>query len=324
MGTGPKLGFVSAIVPELSAEEILSLASDLCYDCVEFMCWPKGKAARRYAGVTHVDLQSLDIQKAHDLKAQAADYGVSISALGYYPNPLSPRRKEAGIAVAQIYRMIEAASLLELRTVNTFIGRDRRHSVDKNWPQLLKVWKPIVMYAEDRGIRIGIENCPMYFTDDEWPSGKNIAHTPAIWQRLFADLNSTAIGLNYDPSHMIWQHMDEIRPIRDFSDRIFHIHAKDVRLDQDRLDKVGILATPNSFHTPKLPGLGDVNWRKFFSVLTDIQYSGAVCVEVEDRAYEGSLESRIDALRQSANYLRQFIAHRPKSRSQSGRYSPGC
>lgn len=123
---------------------------------------------------------------------------------------------------------------------------------------------------------------------------------------------------------MIWQHMDEIRPIRDFSDRIFHIHAKDVRLDQDRLDKVGILATPNSFHTPKLPGLGDVNWGKFFSVLTDIQYNGAICVEVEDRAYEGSLESRIDALRQSANYLRQFIARRPKSRSQSGRYSPGC
>ena len=311
MDINPKLGFVSAIVPDLSVEKVLFLASDLGYDCVELMCWPKEKATRRYAGVTHVDLELLDTQKARDLKALSAEYGVSISTLGYYPNPLSPEKEEAEIAITQIQRMIDAAVLLEINTVNTFIGRDWRRSVDDNWPQLLKVWKPIVAYAEDHGIRIGIENCPMYFTDDEWPSGKNIAHTPAIWRRLFADLNSTAIGLNYDPSHMIWQHIDEIRPIRDFSDRMFHIHAKDVRIDQERLNEVGILATPNSFHTPKLPGLGDVNWGKFFSALTDIQYSGGVCVEVEDRAYEGSLESRIAALRQSANYLRQFIPRRP-------------
>ena len=302
-----QLGFVSAIVPELSVEEVFSLAAELSYDCVELMCWPKGKANRRYAGVTHVDIQALEVERARELQGLAAHHGVSISALGYYPNPLSPDTKEAAIAIAHIRCMIDVALLLGLDTVNTFIGRDWRHSVEDNWPQVLSIWKPIVTYAEEKNIRIGIENCPMYFTEDEWPSGKNIAHTPEIWHRLFADLDSAAIGLNYDPSHMIWQHMDELRPIRTFSDRLFHIHAKDVRLDQDRLDEVGILATPNSFHTPKLPGLGDVDWGKFFSVLTDVEYSGAVCVEVEDRAYEGSLELRKSALRQSATYLRQFI-----------------
>ncbi len=301
------LGFVSAIVPELSVEEVFSLASELSCDCVELMCWPKGKATRRYAGVTHVDVQSLDRKKAQTLQTLSSESGVAISALGYYPNPLSPDPEEAKVSISQIQRMIDAAVLLELDTVNTFIGRDWHRSVEDNWPQVMEVWKPLVTYAEDRQIRIGIENCPMYFTLDEWPSGKNIAHSPAIWRRLFNDLDSSAIGLNYDPSHMIWQQMDALEPIRTFADRLFHVHAKDVRLDRDRLNEVGILSTPNSFHTPKLPGLGDVDWGKFFSFLTDVGYSGAVCVEVEDRAYEGSLESRIVALRQSVSYLRQFI-----------------
>ncbi|MXX98186.1 MAG: sugar phosphate isomerase/epimerase [Rhodothermaceae bacterium] len=301
------LGFVSAIVPELSVEEVFSLASELSYDCVELMCWPKGKATRRYAGVTHVDVQSLGRKEAQTLQTLSSESGVAISALGYYPNPLSPDPEEAKVSISQIRHLIDAAVLLKLDTVNTFIGRDWHRSVEDNWPQVMEVWKPLVTYAEERQIRIGIENCPMYFTNDEWPSGKNIAYSPAIWRRLFNDLDSSAIGLNYDPSHMIWQQMDAFEPIRTFADRLFHIHAKDVRLDQNRLNEVGILSVPNSFHTPKLPGLGDVDWGKFFSFLTDAGYNGAVCVEVEDRAYEGSLESRIAALRQSVTYLRQFV-----------------
>jgi sugar phosphate isomerase/epimerase len=147
----------------------------------------------------------------------------------------------------------------------------------------------------------------MLFTDDEWPGGKNLAVSPAIWRRMFEDIPSDHFGLNYDPSHMVWQHMDYLQPLRDFSARLFHIHAKDVRLDRHRLNEVGILATPLSYHVPKLPGLGEVDWGKFISVLGDVGYDGPVCVEVEDRAYEGSLESRKTALRQSATYLRNFI-----------------
>ena len=302
-----QLGFVSAILPDCSLKEVFKVAQSAGYDCVELMCWPAGKAERRYAGVTHVDVGDFGPNEADAVKDLAAKYGVAISALGYYPNPLSPDREEAAAYVEQIRRMITAARLLGLSTVNTFIGRDWTQSVEANWPRVLEVWKPLVDYAESAGVRIGIENCPMYFTNDEWPGGKNIAHTPAIWRRLFHDLDSAHIGLNYDPSHLVWQHMDYVKPIRKFGDRLFHIHAKDVRLDQDRLDEVGIMATPNSFHTPKLPGLGDVDWGRFFSALTDAGYSGAVCVEVEDRAYEGSLRARKASLIQSSNYLRQFI-----------------
>ena len=147
----------------------------------------------------------------------------------------------------------------------------------------------------------------MLFSRDEWPGGKNLGTSPAIWRRMFEDIPSPNFGLNYDPSHMIWQHMDYVQPIRDFASRLVHVHAKDVRLDQHRLNNVGILAHPSEYHTPKLPGLGDVNWAKFFYALTDAGYRGPVCVEVEDRAYEGSIELRKASLTQSERYLRQFM-----------------
>ena len=305
-----KLGFVSAILPDLSLEEVVAVAAKQGYDCVELMCWPKGKAARRYAGVTHLDVTDFSKKDAARVKALMAEAGVEISGLGYYPNPLAPDEAEAKVYADHIKKVIRAAQRLGVGQMNTFIGRDWTKSVEANWPRFKKVWKPLVRYAEERGVRIGIENCPMYFTNDEWPGGKNLAHTPAIWRRMFAEIPSEAFGLNYDPSHMIWQHMDYLRPLRDFADRLVHIHAKDVRIDRRRLDEVGIMATPNEFHTPKLPGLGDVDWGRFFSILGDVGYDGPVCVEVEDRAYEGSLEARKAALRQSATYLRQFIPKR--------------
>ena len=302
-----KLGFVSAILPDLSLEEVLQFAAETGFDCVEVMCWPVGKAERRYAGVTHIDVLSLRKRDVQTIKDLVENTGVSISGLGYYPNPLTPDGNEAKVYVNHIKKVIDAAAKLGLARVNTFIGRDWTKSVDDNWARFKKTWKPLIKHAEKRGVYVGIENCPMSFTKDEWPGGKNLANSPAIWRRMFDDIPSDHFGLNYDPSHMIWQHMDYLKPMRDFAHKLFHIHAKDVRLDQDRLDQVGIMAHPNDFHTPKLPGMGDVDWGKFFSVLTDTGYDGPVCVEVEDRAFEGSLEARKTALRQSAAYLRQFV-----------------
>ncbi|MGC9326924.1 MAG: sugar phosphate isomerase/epimerase family protein [Candidatus Hinthialibacter sp.] len=305
-----KLGFATAILPDLSFEEVVSFAASEGYDCIEVMCWPKGKAERRYAGVTHIDAANLSddyIKSIHDT-LQAA--GVEISALGYYPNPLAPDASEAETAIDQIRNVIAASKKLGVNQMNTFIGRDWTKSIDDNWPQFLKVWKPLVQYAEDQGVRIGIENCPMYFTNDEWPSGKNLAYCPAIWRRMFEDIPSPNFGLNFDPSHLVWLHIDYLKPLQEFADRIFHAHAKDVRIDRDGLNDEGILATPLKYHTPKLPGLGEIDWGRFFSVLGDTGYRGPVCVEVEDRAYEGSLEDRQASLRQSATYLRQFIPKR--------------
>jgi sugar phosphate isomerase/epimerase len=302
-----KLGFVSAILPELSLEEVLLFAQQEGFACVELMCWPVGKAERRYAGVTHIDADGFTAEDAARVNAMRQRTGVQISGLGYYPNPLAPDPAEAAVYVAHIKKVIHAARLLGLDLVNTFIGRDWTRTLEQNWPRFLETWRPLLHFAADEGVRIGIENCPMLFTGDEWPGGKNLATSPAIWRRMFQEIPDAHFGLNYDPSHFVWQRMDYLRPLREFAPRLFHVHAKDARLDQDQLDEVGILATPLQFHTPKLPGLGDVNWGRLFSVLTDVGYDGPVCIEVEDRAYEGTLESRKAALRQSARYLRQFL-----------------
>lgn len=303
-----ELGFASAILPDLSLEAVFELAAEIGYDCVEVMCWPVSKAERRYAGVTHIDVATCDDQRVSQIAKLVDQTGVQISALGYYPNCLSPNLDEAQRAVEHLGRLFETAKRLGVSRVNTFIGRDFTRSVDDNWPRLLDTWRPLIAQADRLQLRVGIENCPMLFSKDEWPGGKNIATSPAIWRRLFEDIPSPNLGLNYDPSHMVWQQMDYLKPMRDFAKRISHVHAKDVRIDRHKLDEVGILAHPAEYHTPKLPGLGDVNWGQFFATLLDTGYRGPVCVEVEDRAYEGTLSSRQDSLRQSFRYLKNFIA----------------
>ena len=302
-----QLGYASAILPDISLEEVVEFTAANGFATVELMCWPAGKAERRYAGVTHIDVAGFTKEDAARVNALVDSAGITISALGYYPNPLAPDQEESQTYIDHIKQVIVAAERLGVGVMNSFVGRDWTKSVDDNWPRFLEVWTPLIRFAEDHNVKIGIENCPMAFTQDEWPGGKNLAHTPAIWRRMFADIRSDHFGLNYDPSHMIWQHMDYLKPMQEFTDKLFHVHAKDVRLDQSRLDDVGIMATPLEFHVPKLPGLGDIDWGQFFSVLTDVGYDGPVCIEVEDRAYEDSLESRKASLVQSGRYLKNFM-----------------
>lgn len=306
-----KLGFVSAILHDLPLEDIFAAAAAYGFSCVELMCWPPGKAERRYAGVTHIDVTDFGPEQVRHVQELARRHGVGISGLGYYPNPLSPVADESQVAINHLYRVIDASAALGLNVVNTFVGRDPKLSIDDNWPRFLEVWRPLIRHAEQKNVRIGIEHCPMLFSQDEWPGGKNLATTPAIWRRMFADIPSLNFGLNYDPSHFIWQQIDYIAPIYEFRDRLVHVHAKDARIDRQALSDHGVLAYPKLWHTPKIPGQGDVNWGRYFGALADVGYQGPVCVEVEDRAYEATLARRQESLILSARYLRQFIDGSP-------------
>ena len=305
-----QLGFVSAILPDVSLEDVFRFAAEERFDCVELMCWPLGKADRRYAGVTHVDVSTLDKPAVKRIRGLAGDCGVSISALGYYPNLLTPDAVEAATCTEHLMKVILAAAKLGIGRVNTFVGRDWTQSLAANWPRFLEVWRPLVVLAESVQVRIGIENCPMYFSGDEWPGGKNLAYCPAIWRRMFSEIPSPWFGLNYDPSHLLWQQIDHVAPLVEFADRLFHVHAKDVELDRMRLNDVGVLATPLEYHRPVLPGLGDIDWPVFIAALARVGYQGPVCVEVEDRRFEGSLASRKEALQRSAALLRPLLKQR--------------
>ncbi len=301
------LGFVSAILADKSFEEVIDFAANNEFKCVEIMCWPKGKAERRYAGITHIDIDALDDDAVIRIKKLLKEKGIYISGLGYYPNPLDADETKATIYIDHIKKMIAAASKLGIPVVNTFVGRDHNKSVDENLQVFKERWPSIVQVAEEYNIKIGIENCPMLFTNDEWPGGKNLAISPAIWDKMFEIIPSANFGLNYDPSHPKWMQMDEVQPLFDYKDRIHHIHLKDVKIYRDKLNKVGILAHPLEYHSPKIPGYGDVRWGEFFSALTTTGYRGSVCIEVEDKAFEGSPEDIITAILTSRNYLKQFI-----------------
>lgn len=298
-----KLGFVSAILHDLPLEEVLAFAADEGFPFVELMCWPPGKADRRYAGVTHLDVTRFGETEASHVRELLRIHGVKLSGLGYYPNPLDPNPEHRRNVADHLKKVIRAAPLVGTNIVNTFIGRDPAKTMSASLQEAFAAWPPILAEAEAAGVKIGIEHCPMLFSDDEWPGGKNLASSPAVWRELFQRF-PTVLGLNFDPSHLVSQFIDCGRALREFGPKIVHVHAKDERIDRERLYEVGVLGL--GWHKPKLPGLGDVNWTEFFSALTDTGYKGPVCIEVEDRAYEGSLDDRKRALRQSRKFLEQF------------------
>ncbi len=302
-----QLGFVSAIFGDLSLEEVLQHASTLGYDCVEVMCWPPGGPDRKHGGVMHIDVTEFSQARADDVRSLCEKQGVGISALGYYSVPLSADVEQARVACEHIPKVIDAAVKLGLSTVNSFIGANHTLPLEDNLKKFAEVWPALINNAEEKNIRIGIENCPMLYKNT-WPFGLNLARTPAIWRRMFEIIPSPNFGLNYDPSHLEMQMMDPIAPIREFGSRIFHTHAKDMRVNRVELNDLGSLALPMDRSTAKVPGLGDIDWGQWIAALTDVGYDGPVCVEVEDEAFEGSIERRRQSLAISHNVLRPLIA----------------
>ena len=302
-----QLGLVSAILDQSDFYEMIDIVAENGLDCVEVACWPAGKAERRYAGVSHIDTENLTKEQAEEYKDYAAEKKVAISALAYYPNPLDENLEKRQRVIDHIYSVIDTAKLMEINLVTTFIGRMPSKTISENLKEVEKVWKPILAYAEKQKVKIAIENCPMLFTEDEWPGGQNLMTTPALFRKIFDLLDSDYLGLNYDPSHFVWQQMDYLAPIYEFNGKLFHVHYKDIKVYWNKLQKVGVMATPLEYMSPKLPGLGDVDWGKYVSALTDVGYSGYTCIEVEDRAYESDYEDVKRSIKQSTHYLRNFV-----------------
>lgn len=302
-----KIGFVSAILDGWTFDEVIDVAANYGYDCIEVACWPQGKAERRYGGVSHIDVKSLDERSVAKILKKCRESGVKISSLAYYPNALDPDKEKQTFVIDHMKAVMRASKMLDVNLVTTFIGRDQTKTVEENIEEVKKVWPPLMAYAESLGVRVAIENCPMLFGTDQWPGGQNLFTSPSNWRKVFSAIQSDFLGVNFDPSHFVWQQLDYIKPIYEFKDKIFHIHFKDIKLYPEQLADEGVLAYPLSFMAPKLIGLGDVNWSKFVSALTDIGFDGYACVEVEDKSYEGSKESILKSLGISRKYLSQFV-----------------
>lgn len=304
-----KIGFITAILETYTYEEMMDFASEQGYECVEVACWPAGKGERRYAGTSHIDVERVlaDDEYAAHIKAYSQEKGVEISSLAFYPNNMDGNLEKRAASNAHLKNVILASAKLGVNMVTTFIGRDQTKNVEENLEIVKEVWPSILDLAKENGVKIAIENCPMLFGADQWPGGQNLMTTPVIWRKVFEILPYDNLGLNYDPSHLIWQRVDYCKPLYEFKDRIFHVHFKDIKIYEDKLAECGILAYPLDYMQPKLPGLGDINWGSYVSALTDIGFDGYACVEVEDRAFEGSDEAVRNSLILSKRYLSQFV-----------------
>ena len=304
-----KFGLLTAILDGWSFEEAVDTAAEMGFECLEVACWPAGKAERRYAGVSHIDAERVlsDDAYAAYVKNYIENRGMHISSLAFYPNTMDPDLGKRSAAIAHLCALIRASAKLGVNLVTTFIGRDQAKSVEENIKLFQEIWPPIIALAEENGVKVAIENCPMLFGRDQWPGGQNLMCTPVIFRRLFEIIPSPYFGINFDPSHYVWQQMDYIRTIYEFRDRIFHIHFKDIKLYPEKLAECGVLAYPLDYMSPKIPGLGDVDWSAFVSALNDIRYNGDAVIEVEDKAFESCREDILKSIHLSKHYLSNFI-----------------
>ena len=304
-----KFGLVSAILDGWNFEEMIDVVSGMGFECVEVACWPQGKAERRYAGVSHIDVARVNEDDAYAgyVLEYCRQKNVQISSLAFYPNTMDGDLEKRAHNIDHLKKVIAASAKLGVNMVTTFVGRDQTKSVEDNIELFKEIWPGIVEYAAGLNVKIGIENCPMLFGRDQWPGGQNLMTTPAIWRKLFAIIDSPYFGLNYDPSHFIWQQIDYVKPLYEFKDKIFHVHFKDIKLYHDKLNDYGVMAYPLDYMSPKLPGYGDVDWGEYVSALTDIGFDGCACIEVEDKAFESSRERILDSITISKRYLSQYV-----------------
>lgn len=302
-----KLGILTAPFPELSLGEVAAWANGGGFEALEIACWPTGGGEkRRYAGTAHLPIEDMTPGLASEIADDIAAQGLAISGLGYYPNPLHADAAHREMVIGHLKKVIRAASLMRVGVVNTFVGGDRTLTLDQNWARAMEIFPDIVAHARDHGVTLAFENCPMIFSHDEWPGGHNIAYSPKIWRRIF-DSWGDGVGMNFDPSHLVWQMIDPLRFIREFGGRMVHVHAKDLMIDREGLYENGIMSLGMGWQVPRMPGLGEVDWPPLFAALYRAGYDGPVIIEHEDRNFEGTREKVERGFLLARDVLRPYV-----------------
>ena len=302
-----QLGILTAPFADTALEQVADYAASAGFEALEIACWPQaGGEKRRYAGTAHLPIEDMTAARGSEITGMLRAKGLAVSGLGYYPNPLNADAAHREAVIGHLKKVIRAAGLMGVKVVNTFIGGDRALTVDQNWTRAVEIFAPIVAHARDTGVTLAFENCPMIFSHDEWPGGHNIAYAPRIWRRIF-DTWGEAVGMNYDPSHLVWQMIDAGRFVREFGPRMVHVHAKDLMIDRDGLYDHGIMSAGIGWQVPRMPGLGEVDWPDFFANLYHAGYDGPIIIEHEDRRFEGSDDKIKRGFALARDVLRPYV-----------------
>lgn len=306
------LGLLTVCLGNKSLVEKAQWASENGFKALEVACWPKAND-RDYSS-SDIDVDSITQKQADVINLYMKKLGLTISSLAYYDNNLDRDLSKRAFVNGHLKKCIDAAVMLGVPMVGTFVGRNIDKSIQDNFDEFEKVFGEIVGYAEKRNIKIVIENCPMEGWQVPGLPG-TISFSPDLWHEMFRRVPNMNFGLNLDPSHLIFQLMDYIGVISEFKDRIFHVHAKDAKVYSNKLKRYGVfnrqLFTGEKheygYWKPCMPGLGGAEWSLFISTLRENGYDGVVSIEHEDPEYEGTEEKVKEGLLIAKKHLEKFI-----------------
>ncbi|WP_099221694.1 sugar phosphate isomerase/epimerase family protein [Listeria costaricensis] len=300
-----KLGFLSnGLVGTL--EEKMAFARAAGFKAIEVACWPVGAAKG-------ADLDVTNFSPGY-WRRLSEELGVEMTALAYYDNMLHPDLTTRAANQAHLLKVIDAAALLDIPLVGTYIGKNPFVSIQENFALFEEIFHKIVHYAKRKNVKIMIENCPMTsWSPDGLPM--TISYTPELWEEMFRRIDDTNFGLNFDPSHLVWQQIDYLACIARFSDRIMHVHAKDLQVNRSLVATAGIYGQKLhradyrnlGWYTPKIPGRGEIDWPAVLSLLKQLDYCGMISVEYGDDLLSGSAEKVKQGMRYVHNYLAPMI-----------------
>ncbi|MGH3931610.1 MAG: sugar phosphate isomerase/epimerase family protein [Pseudonocardiaceae bacterium] len=244
---------------------------------------------------SHLDVHDFGSDRAASVLALFAEHELTLSAVSYYDNNLHPDQDHRDRIHQHLRACINAAALLEVPYVGTFIGRDPSRTVAENLALAQREFPSLVEFAGERGVKIVVENCPMGgWHPDGYPG--NLAYSPELWEWMF----SLDVYLNYDQSHLVWLGIDPVRVLRQHMDRVLHVQAKDTEIDPDTRNRYGVFGQVVDRGNPwdagwwcyRVPGLGQVDWCAVIDALYEGGYDGVVAIEHEDPVWSGT-EKRV-------------------------------
>lgn len=303
-----KLGFLTAALPDLSLNEIAHWASRNGYSALEVAAWP-AQGDRPFTA-THIDARGLDGGAAEQIQALTADLNLTLSSLAYYDNNLHPDPEQRQAVHEHLVACLEAAARLDIPTVGTFIGRDPGKTVAENLAEAEKIFPPIVERAGELGVRVVIENCVMEgWHPDGYPG--NLAYSPELWEWMFG----LGLYLNFDPSHLVWMGIDPVEALRPHVSHVAHAQAKDIEILGGAINRYGwpgiAINRPDPWKVGwwryRVPGLGQVDWRRVVDTLYEGGFDGVLSVEHEDPVWGGAEEKIFAGLEVARRTLEPLI-----------------
>jgi Sugar phosphate isomerases/epimerases len=305
-------GFLTGCLQEMTLEEKMAYAHKVGFTSLDVSCWPRDNS-RDFSG-SDIDVENLTNEEVEEIKVNQAKYKIKFSSLAYYDNMLYPDEDVRKKYADHLKAVIVAAQKLDTPLVGCFIGKDQTKSLDENFDEFESIFTDFVKFAEDHNVKLMIENCPMPGWQEDGLPG-TISYSPELWDEMFKRVPSKSFGLNFDPSHLDWLHIDYLQALRDYKNRIFHIDAKDMIVDNKKFEYYGIFGKKLNreqpedlgFWTPVIPGLGDINWAQFYDVMKEIGYNDCLSIEHEDRRFAANNAEVEKGLEFSFNYLNPII-----------------